>query len=65
MTELHLFAAIFERENKFVDIQHYPYGADGGLGEYELTVRGQMGSEIVLYFDNDGKYKNCLGCSNI
>jgi hypothetical protein len=64
MTELHLFTAIFERENKFVDIQYYPYGVDGTLGEYQLTVRGQMGSEIVLYFDNNGKYKNCLGCTN-
>ena len=43
MTELHLFTAIFERENKFVDIQYFPYGFDGTLGEYQLTVRGQMG----------------------
>lgn len=64
MTELHLFTAIFERENKFVEIQYYPQGVDGTAGEYQLTVRGLMGSEIVLYFDNDGKYKNCLGCAD-
>lgn len=64
MTELHLFTAIFERENKFVDVQYYPMGVDGTPGEYQLTVRGHMGSEIVLYFDDDGRYKNCLGCMN-
>lgn len=62
MTELHLFATIFKRKNKFVDVLYYPQSMDGTPGEYQLTVRGLMGSEIVLYFDNDGKYKNCLGC---
>ena len=64
MTELHLFTAIFEREHKSVDIQYYPYGIDGTLGEYQLTVRGQMRSEIILYFDSNGRYKNCLGCDD-
>ena len=64
MTELHLFTAIFERENKFVDIHYFPYSADGTLGEYQLTVGGIMGSEIILYFDENGKYKNCFGSTN-
>ena len=58
MTELHLMTAIFEREHKFVELKYYE------CGEYELTVGGQMGSEITLYFDKDGKYINCIGCTN-
>ena len=50
--------AIFEREHKFVELKYYE------CGEYELTVGGQMGSEITLYFDKDGKYINCIGCTN-
>lgn len=58
MTEVHLFTAIFEREHKFVDLRYYECSG------YELTVVGQFGSEIVLYFDKDGKYTHCIGCTN-
>ena len=58
MTELHLFTAIFEREHKSVELKYYE------CGEYELTVIGQFGSEIVLYFNKDGKYTHCIGCTN-
>ena len=58
MTELHLMLAIFEREHKSVDLKYYEYG------EYELTVGGWMGSEVVLYFDKDGRYTSCIGCAN-
>ena len=58
MTELHLFTAIFEREHKFVDVQYFE------CGEYQLTVIGQFGSECVLYFDKNGKYTGCFGCTN-
>ena len=58
MTELHLMLAIFEREHKFVELKYYE------SGEYELTVGGQMGSEVVLYFDKNGRYTNCIGCTN-
>jgi hypothetical protein len=50
---------IFEREHKTVELKYYEYGE-----EYELTVGGQMGSEITLYFDKNGKYINCIGCTN-
>ena len=58
MTEVHLFTAIFEREHKFVELKYYE------CGEYALTVVGQFGSEIILYFDKDGKYTHCIGCTN-
>ena len=60
MTELHLMTAIFEREHKYVDLKYY----EGNGGEYELTVVGQFGSECVLYFTKDGRYKGCIACQN-
>lgn len=58
MTELQLMNAIFEREHKSVELKYYEYG------EYELTVGGHMGSEVILYFDKNGKYTDCIGCIN-
>ena len=59
MNELHLMTAIFEREHKEVGLRYYELDE-----EYELTVAGEMGSEVILYFDKNGKYKGCIGATN-
>lgn len=59
MTELHLMMAIFEREHTAIELKYYECDE-----EYELTLGGQMGSEVALYFDKNGKYIYCIGCTN-
>ena len=56
MTELHLMTAIFEREHKNVELRYCEKDE-----EYELIVIGGYNTEIFLYFDKNGKYKNCIG----
>lgn len=59
MTELHLMTAIFEREHKNVGLRYFEKDE-----EYELTVTGDNNTAIVLYFDKNGKYKDCVGENN-
>lgn len=59
MTELHLMTAIFEREHKNVELKY-----DELNEEYVLTVPGFLWSEVELYFDKNGKYTGCVGCTN-
>lgn len=56
MTELHLFMSIFEREDYTLDLQYYEQGQ-----EFQLTIKGLYDSSVVMYFDKDGKFKECLG----
>lgn len=59
MTELHLMTAIFEREHKNVELKY-----DELNEEYALTVPGFLWSEVEFYFDKNGKYTGCVGCTN-
>ncbi len=56
MTELHLFISIFEREDYTIDLQFYEHSQ-----EYQLIIKGLYDSSVVMYFDKDGKFKECLG----
>ena len=59
MTELHLMMAIFEREHKSIEVKY-----DELNEEYYVTIPGLLGSEVELYFNKDGKYTGCVGCTN-
>ena len=61
MPEVHLFTAIMERQHKKVELNFYE-DWDGGI--YELSVIGLTNSEVIFYFDKDGKYLRCLGLTN-
>lgn len=61
MTELHLMTAIFERQHKNVELNFYENWGDG---TYELSVVGLANSEVIFYFDKDGKYLQCIGATN-
>ena len=59
MIELHLMIAIFEREHKSIKVKY-----DELNEEYYVTIPGFLGSEVELYFNKDGKYTGCVGCTN-
>lgn len=59
MTELHLMIAIFEREHKFIEVKY-----DKLNNEYCVTIPGFLDSKVKLYFNIDGEYTGCVGCSN-
>jgi hypothetical protein len=51
--------AIFEREHKNVELKY-----DELNEEYVLTVPGFLWSEVEFYFNKNGKYTGCVGCTN-
>lgn len=56
ITELHLFMTIFQREGHKMELIFHECNQ-----KYELTVEGLDDTTVIMYFDKNGKFKNCSG----